>query len=154
MAKGGQAAATYAGLDRRGPHRRRLTSIKVAQGSFDLVKLEGLEKIFDGPGDIFSIRWQVSQGPVSYPEAVAVMERRVEAIRREGARELVWLLEHPPIYTAGTSAKPEDLISPQRFPVFQSGRWSGSSSARLTRIWRSASPATAWSSSIAARASS
>jgi lipoyl(octanoyl) transferase len=122
MAKGGQAAATYAGLDRRGPHRRRLTSIKVAQGSFDLVKLEGLEKIFDGPGDIFSIRWQVSQGPVSYPEAVAVMERRVEAIRREGARELVWLLEHPPIYTAGTSAKPVDLISPQRFPVFQSGR--------------------------------
>jgi len=46
----------------------------------------------------------------------------VEAIRHDGAREMIWLLEHPPIYTAGTSAKPQDLLAPARFPVFQTGR--------------------------------
>jgi len=66
--------------------------------------------------------WAVSRGPVSYPEAVAAMEARAAAIAEGSAGELVWLLEHPPLYTAGVSAKPADLIDPDRFPVFQSGR--------------------------------
>jgi lipoyl(octanoyl) transferase len=63
-----------------------------------------------------------SPGLVSYPEAVAAMERRVDAIHSDNASEAVWLLEHPPLYTAGTSAKPDDLLMPNRFPVIQSGR--------------------------------
>ncbi len=60
--------------------------------------------------------------PVDYPAAVAAMETRVAAIRDAGAREAVWLLEHPPLYTAGTSAKPEDLLVDDRFPVYATGR--------------------------------
>jgi len=67
------------------------------------------------------IEWQISDVPVAYPDAVAAMERRVAAIRAGEAPELVWLLEHPPLYTAGTSAQPEDLLEP-RFPVFETGR--------------------------------
>ena len=63
----------------------------------------------------------VSEEPVAYPEALAAMEARVEAIAAGAADECVWLLEHPPLYTAGTSAKPEDLID-ARFPVFRTGR--------------------------------
>jgi lipoyl(octanoyl) transferase len=59
---------------------------------------------------------------VPYPEALAAMEERVAAIRAGTAPELVWLLEHPPLYTAGTSARAEDLLAPQRFPVFAAGR--------------------------------
>jgi lipoyl(octanoyl) transferase len=66
--------------------------------------------------------WAVSQGYVPYPDAVAAMERRVEAIAEGRASELVWLLEHPPLYTAGVSAKPEDLLAPERFPVFRTDR--------------------------------
>lgn len=66
--------------------------------------------------------WAVSRGPVTYAEAVAAMEARAAAIAEGTAGELVWLLEHPPLYTAGVSAKPADLIDPDRFPVFQSGR--------------------------------
>lgn len=66
--------------------------------------------------------WAVSPGLVPYPEAVAAMEARVGAIATGAASELVWLLEHPPIYTAGVSARPEDLIEPDRFPVFRTGR--------------------------------
>ena len=66
--------------------------------------------------------WAISERPVSYPDAVAAMEDRVEAIRNAGAAELVWLLEHPPLYTAGTSARDADLLDPQRFPVYRSGR--------------------------------
>src|SRR5215468_6406932 len=66
--------------------------------------------------------WAVSSGYVAYPDAVAAMERRVEAIAEGRAGELVWLLEHPPLYTAGVSAKAQDLLDPQRFPVFGSGR--------------------------------
>lgn len=65
--------------------------------------------------------WQVADAPVAYPDAVATMEARAVAIRDGGARELVWLLEHPPLYTAGTSADPAELLDP-RFPVFRSGR--------------------------------
>ena len=65
---------------------------------------------------------RVSDRPVAYPEAVAAMEARVEAILAGRAAELVWLLEHPPLYTAGTSAKPGDLLWPDRFPVYPARR--------------------------------
>ncbi len=65
--------------------------------------------------------WAVSAAPVAYLDAVAAMHARVEAIVEGRAGELVWLLEHPPLYTAGVSAKPHDLLDP-RFPVFQAER--------------------------------
>ena len=68
------------------------------------------------------VEWRIAETPVSYPEAVAEMEARVAAIRAGTAAELVWFLEHPPLYTAGTSAQPEDLLEPARFPVYPSGR--------------------------------
>jgi lipoyl(octanoyl) transferase len=64
----------------------------------------------------------VSDGLVGYEEAVAWMEARAAAIAAGQAAECVWLLEHPPLYTAGTSARAEDLVAPERFPVFPSGR--------------------------------
>lgn len=67
------------------------------------------------------IEWRRSATPVDYPEAVAWMEERARAIRDHGAREAIWLLEHPPLYTAGTSADPGELID-RRFPVFKTGR--------------------------------
>lgn len=67
------------------------------------------------------VEWRVDEGLVDYPAAVDVMERRVEEIADHRAAELIWLLEHPPIYTAGTSAHPSDLLE-ARFPVFQTGR--------------------------------
>jgi len=69
-----------------------------------------------------AVEWLVEPGLTSYAEALSFMEERVAAIRQGGARELVWLVEHPPLYTAGTSAKPDDLLAPDRFPVFQAGR--------------------------------
>ncbi len=66
--------------------------------------------------------WRVSGGLTPYPQAVAEMEARVEAMLAGEAGELVWLLEHPPLYTAGASAKPADLLEPGRFPVFPSRR--------------------------------
>jgi lipoyl(octanoyl) transferase len=71
---------------------------------------------------IHRIEWRISDEPVPYPEAVAEMEARATAIREGTAPELVWLLEHPPLYTAGTSARPADLLEPDRFPTYQSGR--------------------------------
>jgi lipoyl(octanoyl) transferase len=68
------------------------------------------------------IEWQVSEIPVDYEAAVEAMERRVAAIRDGTAAELVWLLEHPPLYTAGTSAREEDLLDRQRLPVHRTGR--------------------------------
>jgi lipoyl(octanoyl) transferase len=69
-----------------------------------------------------TIAWRISDERVPYPAAVAEMEARVARIADGRARELVWLLEHPPLYTAGTSAKNEDLLAPTRFPVFDTGR--------------------------------
>jgi lipoyl(octanoyl) transferase len=68
------------------------------------------------------IEWRVSEAPVPYEEALAFMEQRAAAIRAGTAKECVWLLEHPPLFTAGTSADPSELINPQRFPVYQAGR--------------------------------
>ncbi len=69
-----------------------------------------------------NLEWIVSDRPVEYPEALEFMEKRVAEIRAGTAPEAVWLLEHPPLYTAGTSAKSEDLLEPDRFPVYQAGR--------------------------------
>lgn len=66
--------------------------------------------------------WRVSEGLTDYQTALAEMEARAAAIRENGASEQVWLLEHPALYTAGTSAKPEDLLTPERFPVYETGR--------------------------------
>ena len=68
------------------------------------------------------VEWLISDNPVPYPEALAFMEQRIDAIARGEANECVWLLEHPPLYTAGTSADPADLVAPERFDVFQTGR--------------------------------
>ena len=72
-----------------------------------------------GPG---GIEWRISTTPVDYRGAVEEMERRVAAIRAGAAAELIWLLEHPPLYTAGTSAHDEELLEPRRLPVHRTGR--------------------------------
>jgi lipoyl(octanoyl) transferase len=68
-----------------------------------------------------NIEWRVEAAPVPYPRAVETMEARAASIAAGTARELIWLLEHPPIYTAGTSAVPAELIDP-RVPVYKTGR--------------------------------
>jgi lipoyl(octanoyl) transferase len=73
------------------------------------------------PAGASAVEWRVSGAPVPYPEAVAAMESRVAAIAAHQAPELVWLLEHPPLYTSGTSGKPDDLLD-ARFPMFTTGR--------------------------------
>ncbi|MDM7459720.1 MAG: lipoate-protein ligase B, partial [Paracoccus sp. (in: a-proteobacteria)] len=67
------------------------------------------------------VEWRFTPGLTPHDEAVAQMEARVAAIHAGAASELIWLLEHPPLYTAGTSARAEDLLSP-RFPVIATGR--------------------------------
>jgi len=69
-----------------------------------------------------AVEWRISEAPEPYPEAVTAMEERVAAIRAGAAPELVWLLEHPPLYTAGTSARSADLLQPGRLPVYPTGR--------------------------------
>ena len=72
----------------------------------------------DGNG----IEWRVSEGLTPSPDALAEMEARAAAVREGSASELVWLLEHPPLFTAGTSADPAELFNPMGFPVFEAGR--------------------------------
>ena len=73
--------------------------------------------------DILSdIEWRVSDGPVVYEDALAFMEQRAADIRAGAARECIWLLEHPPLFTAGTSADPAELFNPLGFPVYEAGR--------------------------------
>jgi lipoyl(octanoyl) transferase len=69
-----------------------------------------------------TVQWTVAPGLTPYSDAVAAMEARVADISAGTAGEQVWLVEHPPLYTAGTSAKAEDLLAPDRFPVFAAGR--------------------------------
>ncbi|MCH9051852.1 MAG: lipoyl(octanoyl) transferase LipB [Proteobacteria bacterium] len=69
-----------------------------------------------------AIEWKIATDPVPYPEAVEAMERRVAAIRMGEGREMAWLLEHPPIFTAGASARKEELINAGAFPVYATGR--------------------------------
>ena len=68
------------------------------------------------------INWKISSEPISYLDAINTMESCVRKIHDTGEGETVWLLEHPALYTAGTSAKDEDLLMPDRFPVFNAGR--------------------------------
>jgi len=68
------------------------------------------------------VEWITSDRPVPYPEALARMEARADAIARGDAPEAIWLLEHPSLYTAGTSAHPADLVAPGRFPVYEARR--------------------------------
>jgi lipoyl(octanoyl) transferase len=68
------------------------------------------------------IEWRTSEGLVPYADALTEMDARAAAVRDEGADELVWLLEHPPLFTAGTSANPAELFNPMGFPVFEAGR--------------------------------
>jgi lipoyl(octanoyl) transferase len=68
------------------------------------------------------VEWWISLASVDYRTAVAEMEQRVAAIRAGSAAELIWLLEHPPLYTGGTSARDEDLLEPDRLPVYRTGR--------------------------------
>lgn len=76
---------------------------------------------FAGPAGGGAVEWLISDAPVPYPEAVAAMEARVAAIAAHEAPELVWLLEHPPLYTSGTSGRQADLLD-ARFPLFSTGR--------------------------------
>jgi len=76
----------------------------------------------DNKQKTLNLNWQIDHEQVAYEQAVSEMEKRVAAIREGTAKESVWLLEHPPLYTAGTSAQPEDLLDPDRFPVFEAGR--------------------------------
>lgn len=69
-----------------------------------------------------TVDWALSEGLVEYADALTAMEQRVSAISNGHAPELVWLLEHPPLYTAGTSTRWEDLVDPSRFPVYRTGR--------------------------------
>jgi lipoyl(octanoyl) transferase len=68
------------------------------------------------------VEWLTSEAPVPYETALAEMEARVAAIAESRSGEAIWLLEHPPLYTAGTSARPEDLTDPDRFPVYEARR--------------------------------
>jgi lipoyl(octanoyl) transferase len=76
---------------------------------------------FARTGDAPAVEWQISPAPIAYPDAVAAMEARAAAIAAKAAPELVWLLEHPPLYTSGTSARAGDLLD-ARFPLFETGR--------------------------------
>src|SRR6476620_7623399 len=76
---------------------------------------------FASPAGSAAVEWRISDTPVPSPEAVAAMEARVADIAAQKAPELVWLLEHPPLYTSGTSGRPADLLDP-RFPMFATGR--------------------------------
>jgi lipoyl(octanoyl) transferase len=76
----------------------------------------------DARSQLEPVDWTLSPGLVAFPEAEAAMRARAAAIAKGDAPELVWLLEHPPLYTAGTSAKEKDLLLPARFPVYRTGR--------------------------------
>ena len=77
--------------------------------------------MFSGAHDLPPVEWRVSEGFVPYPDAIAQMDERATAIAAGHAPELVWLLEHRPLYTSGTSSQPTDLLD-SRFPVFEAGR--------------------------------
>jgi lipoyl(octanoyl) transferase len=88
---------------------------RLPRGRPDAISL----RMHEVPSDI---EWRVSDGLVDYGEALADMEQRAAAIREGSAGECVWLLEHPPLFTAGTSADPAELMNPQGFPVHDAGR--------------------------------
>jgi lipoyl(octanoyl) transferase len=69
-----------------------------------------------------TVQWRVSDAVVAYPSALTAMQEQAASIRAGSAEETVWLLQHPPLYTSGTSAQPGDLLNPQGFPTFAAGR--------------------------------
>lgn len=73
-------------------------------------------------GNQLMTQWITSSSPIDYPQVLEAMEQHVQALQEGTAPERVWLLEHPPLYTAGSSAQPEDLLNPGEFPVFKTGR--------------------------------
>jgi lipoyl(octanoyl) transferase len=77
--------------------------------------------MFVGPPGESAVEWRISDSPIDYPQAVDTMETRAADIAAQQAPEMVWLLEHPPLYTAGTSGKADDLLE-ARFPLFTTGR--------------------------------
>lgn len=85
----------------------------------DGLKQDGLASDGTAPD---AVTWRVAPGLVDYDQALAEMEARATAIRNGTAGELIWLLQHPPLYTAGTSAKDADLLTPDRFPIHRTGR--------------------------------
>jgi lipoyl(octanoyl) transferase len=95
--------------------------MNLSQGGFDLVKSAGFDKNFI-QSETTGIRWLQSPGLTDYPAALATMEAAVQAIGSQHAPECVWLLEHPPLYTAGTSARDEDLLDAGGLPVYRTGR--------------------------------
>lgn len=95
--------------------------MKVAQGGFDLVKPIALHEK-NLRLDAMPARWVKSPGLVGYHDAVSSMEAHAEAIRRMAEPELLWFLEHPPLYTAGTSARADDLLDAAGLPVYPAGR--------------------------------
>ena len=84
--------------------------------------IEGSATAFGPTAAVAPVEWRTAATPQDYPEAVAAMEARVAAIADRTADEMVWLVEHPPLYTGGTSADPGDLVAPGRFPVYPTGR--------------------------------
>ena len=88
-----------------------------------MVKLrDDLTSRLPGLMAVTPVEWVVSDAPVDYPAAVDEMETRAEAISKGEAAERIWLVEHPPLYTAGTSAQKADLLDPKTFPVYRTGR--------------------------------
>ena len=83
---------------------------------------DGASITTDDMGTTIDLEWRISEGLTQFPDALALMQDRVPAIRAGTAGEMVWLVEHPPLYTAGTSARPADLTDPARFPTFHAGR--------------------------------
>ena len=111
----------------------RLAADEISSGekrrSFDIVRLtyplsllELCYQMVNKMKKLPPIDWKFSSEPVLYESAITFMEERVGLIAKGEASECVWLLEHPPLYTAGTSANDEDLLSPDRFPVYKTGR--------------------------------
>jgi lipoyl(octanoyl) transferase len=84
--------------------------------------IEGSAAAFAPTAVLTPVEWRTARAQVGYSEAVAAMEARVAAISARTENELVWLVEHPPLYTGGTSADPHDLVAPDRFPVYPTGR--------------------------------
>ena len=95
-------------------------------------RTQGLcEKMMPQNPNTLEVEWKKSAGLVPYEQAVEWMERRVAQIIAGEALEVIWLLEHPPLYTAGTSSNEKDLIDPNRFPVFKTKR-GGCSRSQIT----------------------
>jgi len=88
-----------------------------------------------GPDAGEPVAWTTAEAPVPYPDAVATMEARVAGILSGSEPEQAWLVEHPALYTAGTSARDDDLLAADRFPVFRSGRGGNTRIMGLASAW-------------------